>query len=1024
MDDNIKEVERRIEENLTNKKVELDLSGFGLKGTESILHELCNAKHLKFIDISENELSDISFIQNLNWLEQINFESNRIKDFSALSNINGLKGLDISSNPVLNYSFLKKHSGLEQLYCTNNKVLNIRFLEGLKKIEVLSLGCSIGFNGRIINYEVIECLNELKNLSLIIGSIEDINFLKGLTKLEEIDLTLNNICDISPLSNLKLLRKVHMAHNQINNIAPLEELKNIEDLNLAVNSIKNIFPLQKLIKIKLLDLGLNEIEDISVLKGLSNIKQLNIAHNPVNNIAVLSNLHTLKVLDITENDIKDSMFLSKLKKIEELSIGKNASTISLFIRKNKNLKKLKISFTNIEDVEFIKNHDKLESISLELNNLKDISFLEDLKYLKNVSLAYNEIDKVDSLLKLSSISKLDLSSNRIDYIPISFLDNFDNLKELYLKDNPIKNIPKEIFDKDENVLEEVKNYLKSIEKEEDRKELNEAKLIFVGVGEVGKTELSEALSETEYKFEGGRKFTKGIRIKPWQLVDCKREEQKIDFIAHIWDFAGQEINYGTHQFFLTKNSIYVFVWETRKGEDQSKFAYWLRIVSLLSKNAPILVVQNKIDEIVSEVNQKQWKEQFPNIVGFYKTSCKEGTGIDALRTEIQNQLLQLPHTREIWNKYRVAVRDELVEMSKETDYISYKDYLKVCEKHTVSKEDASFLSDQLHNIGSVLHFSEEARLKNTVVLNSEWVTDAAYLLLDTKKVTNGRFDFDNLDTIWSDERFDEKHEFLINLIEKFELIFKLNEADVYIVPEGLPVEEPIGVAEIKPTFENEKTKYLRFEYHYPFMPKGILSRFICRLHENIFKEYFWKNGVVLVLEANKKETFAKVILNEVENPKTIKIEVWGKQADKLLAIIRRNIDHIHSKFEELEIFQKIPCVCVDCKDASKPHFFNYDKLKKSQERGTKLKQCVNSDENIEIVMLLDGIVETIKIGENEKSKLRYFIEQADYRDFFEYLDNIKVSNHEISKLKKEMIGGQSKYDSDFHNRLHVLISTL
>lgn len=381
--------------------------------------------------------------------------------------------------------------------------------------------------------------------------------------------------------------------------------------------------------------------------------------------------------------------------------------------------------------------------------------------------------------------------------------------------------------------------------------------------------------------------------------------------------------------------------------------------------------------------------------------------------------MQLPHTREIWNKYRVAVRDALLKTSATTDYISYKDYLKVCEDNTVSKEDAGFLSDQLHNIGSILHFSEEARLKNTVVLNSNWVTDAAYLLLDTKKVTNGRFDFDNLETIWSDERFDEKHEFLINLIEKFELIFQLNESDLYIVPEGLPIEEPKGVAEIKPTFESNKTKHLRFEYHYPFMPKGILSRFICRLHENILEEYFWKYGVVLVLE---KETFAKVVLNDVENPKTIKIEVWGKEADKLLAIIRRNIEHIHSKFEELKINQRIPCVCEDCKQLEKPYLHDFDRLKKFQSKNLTTNQCGESGEQIVITELLDGIVETTKIGSKEKNELNYFIEQADFNAFFNYLSEKGFSNTQISDLQNEFIHG--KTDHNFSKRLRTLISIL
>lgn len=774
---------------------------------------------------------------------------------------------------------------------------------------------------------------------------------------------------LNNLENSEYLQDLNLIGNQVSDISFLQDLTRLKHLNLSDNQISDISFLQDL-RVENLYLSNNNISDISSLKELTSLQTLNLSDNIISDISALKGTEWLRSLGLSNNRIADYSFLSNLKFIKTLNLSDNT----------------------ISDISFLQKMISLENVDLKNNRISDISFLQNL----------------------NKLYYLDLSHNGIENISLEFLYQLPKLEHFYLQGNPIKSIPKEMFNKGGGIIDKLKNHLESIKHAENRKELNEAKLIFVGVGEVGKTELSEALSETEYSFVKGRESTKGIRVKPWQLVDCKREEQKIDFIAHIWDFAGQEINYGTHQFFLTKNSIYVFVWETRKGEDESKFAYWLRIVSLLSKNAPVLIVQNKIDELVSEVNQKQWKEQFPNIVGFYKTSCKDGTGINELRTEIQNQLLELPHTREIWNKYRVAVRDELIESSKNTDYISYKEYLKVCEKHTVSKEDAPFLSDQLHNIGSILHFAEEARLKNTVVLNSEWVTDAAYLLLDTKKVDRGRFHFSELDKIWEDERFDEKHEFLINLIEKFELIFQFQDSNLYIVPEGLPVEEPTGVAEIKPTFESNKTKYLRFEYHYPFMPKGILSRFICRLHENIFEEYFWKNGVVLVLE---NETYAKVILNEVENPKTIKIEVWGKQADKLLAIIRRNIDHIHSKFEELEIFQKIPCVCVDCKDSSKPHLHDYDTLIRFQEKGKTTRECAIGGEDVEITTLLDGILDTKTTRGNRLIEL---IERNNVSEFFSELDRMGIRGNEIARLKDEFISGTN--DFRFHSRLITLVS--
>ncbi len=888
--------------------------------------------------------------------------------------------------------------------------------------------------------EKLSKMNYLIELDLSHNYIPNISILEDLILLEVINLSYNEISDISSLKELKKLREINLSNNEIIDISPLERINNLQSINLSENEIIDISNIRDLKKIKVIDFSYNEITNISYLGSLKELADVNLKNNHISDCSCLKGLKKLKFLDLGNNKIYDISFVEKLKKLEIISFRSNEiSDIKFlkelyklkwldlsnnkildysFLKNLKELRSLDLSNNKITDYSFLEGLKKLETIHLNNNQIYDLSFLSILKQLKTLYLSNNQISDISTLFENKNLINIDLRFNKIKYISFDFLKKFPNLKSLYLHGNEIKNIPQEFYmGISKNCLEKVKDYLKSIEKEEDRRELNEAKLIFVGVGEVGKTELSEALSETEYKFEGGRKFTKGIRIKPWLLENCEREEQKIDFIAHIWDFAGQEINYGTHQFFLTKNSIYVFVWETRKGEDESKFAYWLRIVSLLSKNARIFIVQNKIDELEGDLNQKQWKDQFKNIVGFYKTSCKDGTGINELRADIQKELIELPHTREIWNKYRVAVRDELLESSKNIDYIRYKDYVKICEKHTVSKEDAPFLSDQLHNIGSILHFSEEARLKNTVVLNSEWITDAAYLLLDTKKVERGRFHFKDLDKIWEDDRFDEKHEFLINLIEKFELIFKLNEADVYIVPEGLPVEEPIGVAEIKPTFENEKTKYLRFEYHYPFMPKGILSRFICRLHENIFKEYFWKNGVVLVLEAKEKETFAKVILNEVENPKTIKIEVWGKQADKLLAIIRRNIDHIHSKFEDLEIFQKIPCVCVDCKDSSKPHLHDYDTLIRFQEKGKTTRECAIGAEDVEITTLLDGILDTKTTRGNRLIEL---IERNNLSEFFAELDRMGIRGNEIASLKDEFISGTN--DFSFHSRLITLVS--
>lgn len=58
--------------------------------------------------------------------------------------------------------------------------------------------------------------------------------------------------------------------------------------------------------------------------------------------------------------------------------------------------------------------------------------------------------------------------------------------------------------------------------------------------------------------------TDGIQVNSW-ILPCVIEtednkKQKQDIQLTMWDFAGQEIYYVTHQFFMSKRCIYILVW--------------------------------------------------------------------------------------------------------------------------------------------------------------------------------------------------------------------------------------------------------------------------------------------------------------------------------------------------------------------------------------------------------------------------------------------------------------------------------
>src|SRR5690606_34890134 len=150
-----------------------------------------------------------------------------------------------------------------------------------------------------------------------------------------------------------------------------------------------------------------------------------------------------------------------------------------------------------------------------------------------------------------------------------------NLRRFDLQDNPDLPIPPEILIQKNNA-QAILNYLRE-QQVAPVYSLNEAKLILVGQCGVGKSSLVQLLFVQE--FDEAENQTEGINVESWSL-DVNRTQQGIVPIAlNIWDFGGQEIMHATHQFFLTKRSLYLLVLDARQGEDEGRVEYWLALIN-------------------------------------------------------------------------------------------------------------------------------------------------------------------------------------------------------------------------------------------------------------------------------------------------------------------------------------------------------------------------------------------------------------------------------------------------------------
>jgi hypothetical protein len=298
----------------------------------------------------------------------------------------------------------------------------------------------------------------------------------------------------------------------------------------------------------------------------------------------------------------------------------------------------------------------------------------------------------------------------------------------------------------------------------------------------------------------------------------------------------------------------------------------------------------------------------------------------------------------------MSIRDEL--KAKKDNYITQEDYFAICRTHDMYKQKALFLSDYLHDLGIILHFHQDPVLAGTVILKPEWATGAVYALIDSLEIqqNKGRFNRAHLDRYWDKKKYPpEKYPQLLRLIEKFELCFNIVGSEDYILPELLPSQRPsIDMEFYRPATDCN----LQLHYSYDFMPAGIITRFICRLHKLIRDDHYWNNGV----ELESSGSSALIISDSAQ--KRIRVSVSGTNNTQLMAIIRGHFDHIHRTMnmkKEEHVIEEVPCKCSKCSASEKPFSYKYKLLQilKSKNRDA---LCEKSSEDVSVDLLLNALL--------------------------------------------------------------------
>jgi len=421
--------------------------------------------------------------------------------------------------------------------------------------------------------------------------------------------------------------------------------------------------------------------------------------------------------------------------------------------------------------------------------------------------------------------------------------------------------------------------------------LNEVKVLLVGEGGVGKTSLVKRLMGQPC--DPGEKMTEGILVEQW-YVPLGNESLRLN----IWDFGGQEIMHATHQFFLTRRSLYLVVIDARTGE--RGLDYWLQIVRSYGGDSPIFVVINKDEIRHIELNTVALRKKYPNICAIIPTSCADEThlGIEQLRQAILGQVAQMSHVHTLWPGAWFVVKTRLEQL--ERDYISFGEYADICAEAGIADTDNHTLITFLHDLGIVLNYYDDPRLQETNILNPAWVTQAVYTIINARQIAEngGILERTQLGAILRDHKGypHYKHGFILTLMCKFELGFPLDkEHKRYLIPDLLPKNE-ILLDGWPP-----ETETFFFQYQYSIFPSSIITRLIAQMHPYIHHSIVWRTGVCLKYQDN----FALIKADETTDRLTIAIIGNTHTRREFLAILRERLREIHASFEALTISEYV-----------------------------------------------------------------------------------------------------------------------
>ncbi|CAH0599523.1 unnamed protein product [Chrysodeixis includens] len=395
---------------------------------------------------------------------------------------------------------------------------------------------------------------------------------------------------------------------------------------------------------------------------------------------------------------------------------------------------------------------------------------------------------------------------------------------------------------------DIVGYLKSVLQE--ARLYARIKLMLVGKQGIGKTSLLECLRQesaiqhrrkpTEHwakrmgnkSTRRGNISTVGVDIGTWVYEKHRSTRGPITF--RTWDFGGQQEYYATHQYFLSRRSLYLVVWRVTDGRKGLAGALnWLRSIQARAPGSPVIMVATHYDQVPNcnlpesespEVLQRLIRSSImgapdadklglPRVLDSVEVSCSTRHNIRLLADIIYSVAFSVkpPGSKEPLLEQRIpasylALEECVTSLAADLrePVLRHDEYKKLVTQYMQQKNhrmfrDAAELHQAtmfLHENGVLLHY-DDATLKELYFLRPQWLCDVLAHVVTVREINpfanNGIMKIEDLAHVFKASpmlaRGDEASSLGVSLLNKFELALCWD-ARLLLVPPLLPAAEP------------------------------------------------------------------------------------------------------------------------------------------------------------------------------------------------------------------------------------------